>query len=429
MKAGFRTSVCMIVLTMACLTASASTPLQCAVVILNQAGSSAARLADRYRQSLVELLPQVQLSATLAERLRVKETEAAYKALLAAAHAEIAKNGGDVARLPAMLDAESDNPESDTVECVWKLLEIPDGLVHAVEKLDPIALDYLVRINAADVVFVLRLQPFDEFTRIRLSCHGLATGESTLLFDRIQMRTDPEVSLGALSSVTATYLTGTSHGMLLLSSKALSIEVLVDGSVKKQSVAGILLETGLHTVAVQAAGYEGRSYTVSIEKDQSTTLEVVLSPIEQADLVLFSPQGSARSSIAGLSSISLPYAWDAVRLPSAVTTDKAGFATNLFFITKADRLVALELKPAWMENPSLVLHARDPVYGSLGRTILLTGMAVLMHNIPFAFGSNAVLSVAMRPAVTAFAAAAGVSLFDTLWRLFDYSTKTQYSSL
>lgn len=302
-------------------------------------------------------------------------------------------------------------------------VEVAPVLTSFVLQRDPIIIDYLTRVNSLDYLLIVTRVPLDTFQRVTLELFDYAQSKHYLLYDRLEDKT----LLEELLLASATHFRSHEQALVLLEVQGNNLTFSLDGEpVKSKRL--LLVDTQEHSLRVEGEDYLTRTVEFQLSSGEIYPLKVELEKVALTTTLIFSQQGVATALLNGLSQVDLPYYWDHLPSQRSIIVEKNAFAPANRFVKPDAPIMAIQSKPEYMSNSAILLEARDATYRSLGRTILLFGATLVVNNLPYLKGNQPSVT-AYQPLKMVIQGAFYISLWEGLWRMFDYSRKTEYSAL
>jgi hypothetical protein len=248
------------------------------------------------------------------------------------------------------------------------------------------------------------------------------------IFDRIALPQDSGSMLPLALLALAAEFKGMEVGAVSLQGMLPGEKTYIDDDPTPVTNDPIFLSVGTHRIHVEAYGYENLDIQVEIESDVLKQLPLSMVKKETPPMLITSPFGNTQIALSTQSPVDVPFKWEHQQIPLIYHAEKTGFLPIANQMDTQSEELVLEFSPAWMTTGLTLNRPKDMLYGSLGRSILMVGMTFLMETLAQSIGGSNGNDVAWQPVILFSQAATGVSLVDTILRLFAYYEKTQYSS-
>ncbi|MHC1693307.1 MAG: hypothetical protein AB9828_09815 [Sphaerochaetaceae bacterium] len=311
---------------------------------------------------------------------------------------------------------------------IWSSIDV-DGIPgSAVVEGRPGILEYLTHKNNLDQLVVCSVTSLEGFTHMVVRNYHTDTMVLENIFDRITLPQDSDSMLPLALLALATEFKGMEVGAVSLQGMLPGKKTYIDDDPTPVTNDPIFLSIGTHRIHVEAYGYENLDIQVEIESDVLKQLPLSMVKEETPPMLITSPFGNTRITLSTQSPVDVPFKWEHQQIPLIYHAEKTGFLPIANQMDTQSEELVLEFSPAWMTTGLTLNRPKDLLYGSLGRSILMVGMTFLMETLAQSIGGSSGNDVAWQPVVLFSQAATGVSLVDTILRLFAYYEKTQYSS-
>ena len=313
------------------------------------------------------------------------------------------------------------------IDTLWIPLEFPQSLSASITSQDPIVLGHLLQLHDLDQLIVAHATEFGGFTRLRISTYGQPIVQGSGLFDRIALPQETEDLLDQAVIALATGFAAGPVGAVVFSSELAGISIFMDG-VEIPRLGYFFAAPGKHLVKAAALGYQEYQTWIEVLADEVLIVDIPLEPLNQGPMLISSLQGAASFWIQPDLHVSLPFLWMQPGIPFTFQAGKEDFLPISGQMYVSEPMLTLDFTPGWMNIDATVDRTKDAFYSSLGRTMLAFGITICAESISRVVSVSAVDRVAWQPVVLAGVGVLGVSLIDTISRLFAYYRKTQYIS-
>jgi len=381
--------------------------------------------ADRLFERLSAQFPQKKLStdeslaieSKLLHKMQFKAEKTTHNLLL--------KSDGELKS--KSVDAPVPVKAPVLIDTFWIDLEYPKSLSTSIISQDPIVLGHLLQLHDLDQLIVANATEFGGFTRLRISTYGQPFAPGSELLDRIALPQETENLLDQAVIALAKGFYGGSVGAVIFSSVVAGISIHVDGGEIPQRGYSFIAP-GTHLVEATALGYQKFKTWVEVLPDGILTVDIPLEPLNQSPILISSLQGACSFWIQPDLHVSLPFLWTQPEIPFIYKARKDGFLPISGQIYVREPTLTLDFNADWMDSNTMMGRSKNAFYTSFGRTLLAFGLMVCTDSISRAISVSATDLVAWQPVVLAGAGILGVSLIDTISRLFAYYRKTQYIS-
>ncbi len=335
------------------------------------------------------------------------------------------KNDGVVT--PLQRPNPQDYGIGDEVPIVWSIVPIPELLKQSIAEGDGIVLEHIAHMHALDQILVVSIIDMDRFIRLVIQAFTTHTGVIRSVYDRIAQPQDISQMLQDALVFNASIFYGEPVGAILLKSSVLGVTAMLNGTMPAVVEDILFIKPGLYRVEATANGHETFSREIMVEQDKLISVNLSLTKMVSSAFLVQSPEGKASFTMLPDSMTTLPHLFLQQELPVLFRAEKEGFLPIDGQISNKQSVLELRFTPEWMTMENTLSRQKDMFYASLGRTLLLVGLSVGMESFSRA-ASTTFDRAAWQPAVLASAGLMGVSLTDTLFRLFAYYQKTQYIS-
>lgn len=323
---------------------------------------------------------------------------------------------------PAEVNAQS---SSSVVE--WIQLDISSTLARALVIQDMTVSDYVLKSNQLDLLIICVIEPLDTLVRLRIR-EFQSDGVSRILYEGIAVPSEVRTLVPEAIVTTISAYKRSSIGLLQLEQVSPGLTVAVDGEQVEIQDTLLVLEEGTRNLVFSALGFKSRAITVEIQSESVQEVEIALSRIDGPPLLITSDSGMAEITIPYVLTKQVPVVWESQQYPFVLYAQEEG--RRLLTVQHAQPVeeVNISLHPLWMVPVYGTAREQEAMYASLGRTMLLGGLTIILDSVSRSVASYTDDLRMWQPAILGAAGAMAVSLFDTGTRLFAYYQKTKYSS-
>jgi hypothetical protein len=335
------------------------------------------------------------------------------------------KNDGKVT--PLKLPTPLVDSLGDEITIEWSLVPIPQLFRQSIADGDDILLAHMAHVQDLDQILVVSVMKMDRFIRLIIEDYTVHTGILRVLFDRIAQPQDISQLIQDAMVLSASVFHGSPVGAVLVKSSVLGVSATLNNTISVVPENIIFVEPGIYNLQATANGYETRLQEIQVVQDELVSIDLTLTKMEGGPLLVQSPQGQATFTILPDSTTTIPHLFLQQETPVVFRAEKKGFLPIEGQLVNTQNIMELRFIPEWMTMDNTLVRQKDAFYASLGRTLLLVGLSIGMESLSRA-ASTTLTNNAWQPAVLASAGLMGVSLTDTLFRLFAYYQKTQYIS-
>lgn len=391
--------------------------------VINRTSSSASSTVRYYLDVMEETITFLELSDRQAfllnERLQLAFDVAESKAI----HQYVVHHDGN---MPPESESTPLEKISEHTSVSLRMLALDEQFPEALFPFasDVTVLDYIARKASVDMLYVIILEPFDKFERIRIIAYAPSGNELDLLFDKISVPPLERTLFQSGVMHILSHLTGSSYGALEISASVAHAQFYIgDSQIQNYT----FLPVGDYSITACADSFDQAVSEVNVRESETSNVYFNMKPTFQPPILLYSRQGAGVVTIDAEISYDLPLFLQNPIFPSIYKAEKTDWATHHGHIAQPGESITITFNPNWIQQSNLPLIAQDKAYASLGKVLLATGAAILMNNLSFAF-DDPTYQIAMKPAIVAFGSYAVVETFSLIYRLFDYYRKSQYSS-
>ena len=405
--------------------AYASSSWQVGMIILTDIQKSNLEVGMRLYERFSAQFTTKNLSAIESQAVRNRMLQTALVEAERLAFESTKKNDGVTVSIP--YPKPQNNSVGDTIPITWSLLPVPKSLEQSVREGEGIVLEHLVHMHSLDQIIIVSLMSMDRFTRLVLQEFTAHTTVLRTMFDRIAQPQDVSQMILEAMVASASTFNRTAVGALHFTSSALGVKILLNETTPVVPEVILFVEPGNYSVKATARGHEPLFKTIQVVQNTISFVDLPMKKLVSGPLLIQSPQGEASLTILPDFMTTLPHLLLEQELPLLYRAEKTGFITIDSQLMDRQSVLELRFTPDWMTMENTLNRQKDAFYASLGRTLLLVGLSVAMESVSRA-ASTTIDRSAWQPAVLASAGLMGVSLTDTIFRLFAYYQKTQYIS-
>ena len=312
------------------------------------------------------------------------------------------------------------NPFSIVLERVT----VQERTADALRQSDALVADYLMKRDGLDVLLVCILEPFQMLSRLRI-VEFRSDGSSLSVHEGLSLPQDSDtLKYPALLDVVSHYLEE-ERSLAVFDRNAPGLTIRLDGTVVPHTRDMVLLPPGEHTLELSALGTKVEQVSLSLQPNSVERVSLRLEEATGFALLVNSFSGTAQVSIPFHGVSQVPVVADALQSPLVLHGREEGLLSQTLHIAEPIDEIVLSFQPQWMDPVQGTGREQRSMYASLGRSLLLGGLTILIDSLSRSVTSD---PSAWQPAILASAGACAVSLFDTGFRLFAYYQKTKYSS-
>lgn len=307
---------------------------------------------------------------------------------------------------------------------VIERITVQDETARALRQSDELVADFLMKREGLDVLLVCIFEPFQMLSRIRIT-EFRSDGSYLSVHEGLSLPQDSDtLRYPAVLDVISHYQEE-ELSLVVFDRSAPGLTIRLDGKLVEHTGNMLLLSPGEHTLEVSALGIETERVSISLQPNSIERVSLRLDEREGFALLVTSFSGTAQVSIPSYGSRQVPVIVESVKAPLVLYARDQGLTFQTLHITKPIEEITLSLQPQWMDPVQGTAREQRSMYASLGRSLLLGGLTILIDSLSRSVTSD---PSAWQPVILASAGACAVSLFDTGSRLFAYYQKTKYSS-
>lgn len=331
-----------------------------------------------------------------------------------------------------LVDESTDLPDPERpsmpIPTAWQAIEPLPAVASAIASEDRLVADYLIDRYGLDILLVLATERLDAFIRVRMLAYERAGIGCITFFDAIALPADlPDLRDEALLSLLG-YLQGNPLGMVVLESGPPGLHVSLGGIPVRMLGTTVLLPPGSYVLALDAPGYLPAEVAVELGPNEILRKPITMTAHLGGPLLVSSAFHAATVLFSSGLSGTLPLVSDAQALPFALQASVEGMKVIRYQESEERKELRLEFDVPWMDAANQVSRAQDELYASLGRTLLMGALTIVIESLSQSVSALPEDRVWWQPFVLASGAGVAVSGVDTCLRLFAYYQKTKYSS-
>ena len=317
---------------------------------------------------------------------------------------------------------EIEDPSIDAVQVVT--LNVSDQIAAELRGGNSRIAEYLMRREQIDMLLVVSLIQQDSLVRLRVEAHQ-RDGSVTMLHEDIALLQDSQQLLDTSELPVLHFFTSIPLSALTVAETLPGLRLSIDNRQVNRDTLPIIIPSGAYELRAEAPGMIAVTQTVYLEPGEVYTADITFMSALQFPLLVRSHSGLTEVSIPPAGGRTVPFVLPSQQLPTVLYATESGFQPQVMHITTKQDEVLFSLQPSWVNPIQGTAREQDALYASLGRTVLFTGLTILIDSLIRSAGADADL---LQPMMFAAAGATGVSLVDTSFRLFAYYRKTKYSS-
>lgn len=265
-----------------------------------------------------------------------------------------------------------------------------------------------------DALLLVEVQSIASYDRMRLFWYDRFLDTTSPLLDTVIISAYDASLQQAIAMALFAKSTGGGYGYLQIEDGMYNLTITVDDKPFTQQAVPI----GEHRVRMSKPGFEEQVVTLTILENTLTRVVPELQALVADDVVVRSNTGKVQWFLDGL-----PLAPDAeitlldVHYPITLVAKKDGFSSTIISLQNPAKSLDIALKPAWMDDSSLMRNEQEGFYKSLRNTMLIFGLYVASNTASRTFEQASPL---WQPLQVATSGLALVSALHTIMNLASY---------
>ncbi len=334
--------------------------------------------------------------------------------------AEIQKSDYQEAQHPFVFTTE------EASAFTWEALELPHVVTRALASGDTAVADFIMKSHRLEALLICVLEPLESIYRLRID-EFRSDGSVVNIYETVTLRADEENAVLTALLPILSYYGSQDAGVVSIQSNTPGLSLDINGEEFPQHTQHIVLPVGTYELHATAPEREERVYTIDLASGEIVSLDINL-PVLSGNPLLITSYHTLDIVIPQITQTQVPVLIQEISPPFVVYARKQGEPVRTIHVAESTEEIYLSLQPPWMDSVHGSMRSQSAVYASLGRTLLLGGLTVLIDSISRSMASYTGSTSPWQPALIASSGALALSLFDTGVRLFAYYQKTKYSS-
>ncbi len=376
--------------------------------------------ANQIFTSISQFVTEIPSSPQYLQRIGERKGKHEELTRLEKQHTVIKNSDGNVPQIESGPSFPS-KEESQLLAVSWKSISTSPALRKKALSGDEIVLNYLVDLHRLDGLLICSIDRFDAFYRVRIIFHN---PNREVLYDGLTKPEELAQLKGDVFLAVSAALTDQELGLLYLTTPIPGTALFIDEQQRPSYDNFIPIQAGSYTISMVAPGFIKTEQDIGVDAGEIVALDLSMNRVEGPPLLITSSTHEPVVTIPHGPSGRTPLIWQAQTNPFVLYAYQEGMRPTIRQFYKPIEHIELTLQPTWMTGTKMIARSQKHVYASLGRTLILGAVTILVDSLSRSFSSNHL----WQPMVWGTLGAMTLSSLETGVQLFAYYQKTKYSS-